>query len=352
MRNNAAVQTITHQLSQAEKSLRGGGFEPVTLDALVERSTHFATRVRHAMESPMALQRLHAATSALLRARSTEDLLPVIVDRAVDLVGADFACVQLHEPCTDVLRLVAQSGFDADFVARFEVVTDQDTPCGRTAAEGEVVVVADIRRDQEFVQIHPAATEAGVRSLQTTPIRDYAGRTIGVLSTLWRRPHRPSPEDMSLLDLFAGFAGDQLTRFLRMVPAAADPHAIPDGAIEAVARAVIAPLLTPPEPLDAEVRQARATHGLDATAPAPLVDGLPAFTEQIVSGLLAAALTLDSAKSMVPDGPAAERLSAASEVIDRMLHQVRSFMVDGQVAGRAGAAPLTRPTRQAPPEAG
>lgn len=353
MQTKTPVETVPHLLDEAERSiLASGRFEPVTVDTLMERASQFATRVRYAIERPTAMQQLHTATGAITSTTTIDDLLTVFVDRAIELMGADFGDVRLRDPKTGELLLVAHAGFDEEFIDRFGLDCEQGTPHGLAASAGQQVVMDDIARDPAFPRIRPAAAHAGFRSTQCTPIRDYAGRTIGVVSTHWRRPQRPSLEDLCLIDLFAGFAGDQMTRLLGLIPDVAD-ETVPEGAIEAVTRAIIVPLLTPLEELDVEARQARTSTDPDAVPPASLVEQLPAFADQIVSGLLAAALTLDSAKSMVPGGPAAERLAAAHEVIDRMLRQVRSFMVDGQLAGRAGAAPrLTRPTRKAPAEAG
>lgn len=59
-----------------------------------------------------------------------------------------------------------------------------------------------------------------------------------------------------------------------------------------------------------------------------------AFADQIVDGLMAAALDLASAASMLPEGPAADRVGAAADAVDRMLQQVRSFMVESRIGVR------------------
>lgn len=348
MPDEMRAETIEHLLDQAERSIRASGrSEPLTVAGLMERATHFASEVRLALDDPTTIEQLHASTRAIAATTTVAQMLPVLMSRSVALVGADLGDVRLRDPTTGTLRLVAHAGLDADFVSRFGLIGEQeDTPCGHASRTGRQVVVEDLDCDLRFPQFRLSAAHVGFRAMLCTPMRDYGGRTIGVVSTHWRRPHRPSTEELCLVDLLAGFSADQLTRRLGVV-SDADPAVVPEGAIEAAVRAIIVPLLTTPEGMGEEIRRARG----DTIAPAALAEQFRTFADQVVRGLLAAALTLDSARSVVPDGPAADRLSAASQVIDRMLQQVRDFMVHGRLETPRSAA-QARANRQATTEAG
>ena len=56
------------------------------------------------------------------------------------------------------------------------------------------------------------AARTGFRSVQSTPLQERRGAVIGMLSTHYRAPHRPSERDGRLLDLLARHAADLVER--------------------------------------------------------------------------------------------------------------------------------------------
>jgi signal transduction histidine kinase len=57
-----------------------------------------------------------------------------------------------------------------------------------------------------------AFRRAGIRSAQTTPLLSRSGTLLGMISTHWSEPHRPSGRDLRLLDILARQAADLLER--------------------------------------------------------------------------------------------------------------------------------------------
>jgi GAF domain len=140
--------------------------------------------------------------------------------------------------------LVTQAGFGPEFLEYFAVVDgDSQSVCGRTAKRRAQTVVADVRSDPSFAPHREIAAAAGFRAVQSTPLTDYAGRLIGVVSTHFRRPHRPSDRDLRLMELYADFAGEAVTRH---VGASSDPG-------NPAGRGFITVLLDPSRPRDASV---------------------------------------------------------------------------------------------------
>jgi GAF domain-containing protein len=122
--------------------------------------------------------------------------------------------------------LVTQAGFGPEFLEYFAVVDgDSQSVCGRTAKRRAQTVVADARSDPGFAPHREIAAAAGFRAVQATPLTDYAGRLIGVVSTHFRRPHRPSDRDLRLMELYADFAGEAVTRHLGASSDPGDPAA-------------------------------------------------------------------------------------------------------------------------------
>jgi len=79
------------------------------------------------------------------------------------------------------------------------------------------VVVEDVAQSPIFAGT-PALQillNAGVRAVQSTPIVDRAGATIGMLSTHYRKPAQPGERELRLLDLLARQAADLIERLRR-----------------------------------------------------------------------------------------------------------------------------------------
>jgi hypothetical protein len=50
--------------------------------------------------------------------------------------------------------------------------------------------------------------------VQSTPLADYAGRLIGMVSTHFRRPHRPPDRELRVMELYGDFAGEAVRQRL------------------------------------------------------------------------------------------------------------------------------------------
>jgi GAF domain-containing protein len=103
------------------------------------------------------------------------------------LVGADFGNIQIVDPATGC--------FGPEFLGYFAVVEDVHSMCGRAARQGAQTAVADVRADPGFTPHREIAAATGFRAVQSTPLADYAGHLIGMVSTHFQRPHRPSDSE-------------------------------------------------------------------------------------------------------------------------------------------------------------
>jgi PAS domain S-box-containing protein len=59
---------------------------------------------------------------------------------------------------------------------------------------------------------HLEYRRAGVRGVQSTPLRSRTGRLLGMLSTHWRTPHTPTEDDFRFFDVLARQAADLIER--------------------------------------------------------------------------------------------------------------------------------------------
>ena len=98
-------------------------------------------------------------------------------------------------------------GFDPDFVRYFSVVDDGSSACGRAAAERAQTVIADVEGEEAFAPHRDIAAASGFRAVQSTPLMDAEGRLVGMISTHFRRPHRPSDLTLRLMEWYADLVG-------------------------------------------------------------------------------------------------------------------------------------------------
>ncbi|HEY8923773.1 MAG TPA: response regulator, partial [Polyangia bacterium] len=162
-----------------------------------------ASREELAGESA-ALLRLHEASTRLWRSTDLPAGLAEILDATVSLLGAEMGNVQLLNPVTRALEIVAQRGFGEEFLRVFrEVSIDDASACGRSLRSGERTIIEDVDQDPEYAPFAAVARRAGYRAVQSTPLLGHDGEPLGMLSTHFRQPHRPSEQDLRRLDLYA-----------------------------------------------------------------------------------------------------------------------------------------------------
>ena len=163
-----------------------------------------------------ALKRLNDASSRLWRTNSLSAGLEEMLAVTIELLGAEMGNVQIFDEVSGKLRIAAQSGFNAEFLDFFrEAAADDDSACGRALRSCSRVIIEDVEQDPLFASCLPIARNAGFRAVQSTPLVDRDGKPLGMISTHFRSPHRPSELDLQRLDLYVRQASDFIERFKR-----------------------------------------------------------------------------------------------------------------------------------------
>ena len=155
-----------------------------------------------------AMARLHEISTCMLSISTVELLLEQVLDAVIELQGADFGSIQLVNRTTSALEIVASRGFQPRLLGHFAGKPDSSTTCGRALERRERVIIEDVKKDPAYRKHRRAAAEAGYRAVQTTLLCDRSGATLGMLSTHFRAPHRPSERDLRLTDLYATQAAE------------------------------------------------------------------------------------------------------------------------------------------------
>jgi PAS domain S-box-containing protein len=159
-----------------------------------------------------AMNRLHQLSTRLLREAELQPLLEEVLNATIALQGADFGNVQLYNAKTQALEIVAQSGFGQDFLDHFACVNESGAACGRALERGERVIIEDVLTDPDFAPHRAIAAAAGFRAVQSTPLFSRSGELLGMVSTHFRQPHRPSERELRSTDLYARQASELIER--------------------------------------------------------------------------------------------------------------------------------------------
>ena len=111
-------------------------------------------------------------------------LLQSALSEALAITGQSLGNVQLIDWKMGHLEIMAQQGFDEEFLACFPRVTLRDgCACGRALLNRETVVLDDVTSDARFLPFRNIAERAGFKAVQSTPLLSSSGALVWILST-------------------------------------------------------------------------------------------------------------------------------------------------------------------------
>ena len=170
--------------------------------------------LEHSAADLKAMRRLNEiGTRCAKEGDDVDGCLKEILNVAIEISGADKGNIQLIDPESGVLRLVAHNGFDDPFVEFFSRSTP-GTACNEVLQTHQRVVVEDITQSEIFTGAPSLEilSEAGVRAVQSVPLLSSSAKLLGVISTHFSEPYRPSEQELRLMDLLARQTADYLER--------------------------------------------------------------------------------------------------------------------------------------------
>ena len=143
----------------------------------------------------------------LVTEENVQTIYEGILMAAVSIMNSDAGTVQIYDPETKSLVLLAATGFEWTMTDHFHRVgAESSTACGIALNTGERTVLEFDDKTDEAGAMHVAA---GYRSAQATPLLGRAGAPLGMLNTHWRESgHRPNDRQLHFLDLLARQAAD------------------------------------------------------------------------------------------------------------------------------------------------
>ncbi len=159
-----------------------------------------------ALKDQLALQladmrRLHEMSVRLSNTLELEAILQETLRTAAAVESTSMALLSLCDVDGKHFRIGASFGFTDEFLRKFSEVPLGCSSCGTSLQERRRVVIEDIDNDPRFEHLKELAHEEGFRAVHCTPLITRGGKLVGVLSTHFRRPHRPSDREIHLIDL-------------------------------------------------------------------------------------------------------------------------------------------------------
>lgn len=159
-----------------------------------------------------AMERLHDFCTRLPLAGDLQVIVEQTLTAIMTMQRADFGTVQLFDRKQVRLVIAAHRNFSPSFFERFSLTPDDDCACGRAAQSRSAVIVEDVEIDESCAPCRQFARAAGFRAVQSTPLISHRGVLLGVASTHFRKPGRPSNAEMRLTELYARQASQCIER--------------------------------------------------------------------------------------------------------------------------------------------
>ncbi|TWF59218.1 GAF domain-containing protein [Neorhizobium alkalisoli] len=171
------------------------------------------------LEAELADSELLRQISLELAGDDGEDALyQKLVGAAAQIMKSDVCTVQFLHPERGVageLEMLASTGLDARGIEYWKWVRgDSGCTCGEVLRTGKRAIAEDVETCS-FMAGTPdrdVLLGGGIRAGQTTPLITRDGKLVGMISTHWGKPHRPSERELRMLDIIARSAADLIER--------------------------------------------------------------------------------------------------------------------------------------------
>jgi PAS domain S-box-containing protein len=171
--------------------------------------------LEHSAADLKAMRRLNEiGTRCAKDGNDVSGCLREVLNVAVEISGAEKGIIQLLDLESGALTMVTQNGFDEPFLQFFASVEDGETIWRAAMDSHQRVIVEDVTESELFPgkQWLETLSDAGVRAVQSLPLMSSTGNLLGVISTHFTEPHRPSEQELRLMDLLARQTADYLER--------------------------------------------------------------------------------------------------------------------------------------------
>jgi PAS domain S-box-containing protein len=158
------------------------------------------------------MRRLHTVSMQLFATRELHEALDDLLGATMALQDAQFGLVQIYNPGTGALDIVAHRGFGPEAMELMRAMHGEGLVCSRAFRAGARVMVQDVAQDVALAPYLAGALAAGFRAVQSTPLVSRSGVPLGVVTTHFREPHLSTEQQLRFTDLYARQAADMFER--------------------------------------------------------------------------------------------------------------------------------------------
>lgn len=159
------------------------------------------------------LRFLVEAMSRLWQITDLREGLQEVLATAMQLLATEKGNVQLLDPMKQVLVIAAQKGFEKEFLDHFaEVSATCNSVCGQAFKAHKQIVVDNVDEDIYFAPHLRIARNAGIKAIQSTPLYDYQGRPVAMISTHSAEPDHFDELGLRRMEIYARYAETFLER--------------------------------------------------------------------------------------------------------------------------------------------
>jgi PAS domain S-box-containing protein len=208
-----AQKALEEKLRQAKNGLEEQVAERTK--ELRESEARLFGILEHSAADLKAMRRLNEIGARCAKdGDDVKSCLEEILSVAIEIAGADKGNIQLLSQESDTLTLVTQTGFDEPFLELFESCHNGDSACGVALQSKQRVVVENINESEIYAgkPALDAMRDADILAVESVPLISSAGKALGIISTHFSHAHRPSEQELRLMDLLARQTADYLER--------------------------------------------------------------------------------------------------------------------------------------------
>ncbi|WP_426059028.1 PAS domain S-box protein [Hymenobacter sp. B1770] len=161
------------------------------------------------------MRRLYELQSRLAHHNDVQAAFQDVLALACEFTSTDRGCVQFLSTDGARLEMFVWQGYpdDSPFISYFRY-EGLKTGCEVTRVQRQRLIIEETVGFEglEGTEAGAATYADEIRAAQSTPMTSRTGETIGVISTQFRQPHRPSDHELRLLDMLAWTAAEFLER--------------------------------------------------------------------------------------------------------------------------------------------
>jgi PAS domain S-box-containing protein len=161
------------------------------------------------------VRRLYELQAKLAEQTEVKAAFQDVLALACEFTGTDRGCVQFLSEDGQRLEMFVWQGYpdDSSFINFFRY-EGLEAGCEVARVQRKRLIIEDTVGFEglEGTEAGVASAADGIRAAQSTPMTSRANETMGVISTQFRQPHRPSDHELRLLDMLAWTAAEFLER--------------------------------------------------------------------------------------------------------------------------------------------